>query len=341
MVHYEHALIDYPSPESTAYHHQHLLRCEASNSSPPQQNATTNMYTNNNNTAPTATTTSTIQAHQYSVTPHYHLSAIDNTTTSCTTQYYDPAAAYRHPYASWQPQAGNKDESAMSAYHPQGWAYQVPQHIDSSVAQADIYKQHEFYSAAAGQHGGGGQYMVGGSCAVMSPHAAGGGAHMLSQQQQQVLAEEEMIIKERQQAAYGAWINQTNIGSANCKTRTKDKYRVVYSDHQRLELEKEFHYSRYITIRRKAELALNLNLSERQVKIWFQNRRAKERKVNKKKTVGDDSKLSTADTEPRSSPASSSDYNEGGMGTPHSQSDINQQSPQPHTVALPQRHNLN
>uniref|UniRef100_A0A8C9AV62 Caudal type homeobox 1 n=1 Tax=Prolemur simus TaxID=1328070 RepID=A0A8C9AV62_PROSS len=68
-----------------------------------------------------------------------------------------------------------------------------------------------------------------------------------------------------------------------CKTRTKDKYRVVYTDHQRLELEKEFHYSRYITIRRKSELAANLGLTERQVKIWFQNRRAKERKVNKKK----------------------------------------------------------
>ncbi|KAI5096268.1 homeobox protein CDX-1, partial [Silurus meridionalis] len=67
------------------------------------------------------------------------------------------------------------------------------------------------------------------------------------------------------------------------KTRTKDKYRVVYTDHQRLELEKEFHYSRYITIRRKAELATTLSLSERQVKIWFQNRRAKERKINKKK----------------------------------------------------------
>lgn len=39
----------------------------------------------------------------------------------------------------------------------------------------------------------------------------------------------------------------------------------MYTDHQRLELEKEFHYSRYITIRRKAELAAALGLTERQV----------------------------------------------------------------------------
>ncbi|KAJ8976703.1 hypothetical protein NQ317_005921 [Molorchus minor] len=72
-------------------------------------------------------------------------------------------------------------------------------------------------------------------------------------------------------------------GSRIGRTRTKDKYRIVYTDHQRVELEKEFYYNRYITIRRKAELASALGLSERQVKIWFQNRRAKERKQVKKK----------------------------------------------------------
>ncbi|KAM9741214.1 homeobox protein CDX-1a [Menidia menidia] len=82
------------------------------------------------------------------------------------------------------------------------------------------------------------------------------------------------------------------------KTRTKDKYRVVYTDHQRLELEKEFQYNRYITMRRKSELSMALSLSERQVKIWFQNRRAKERKINRKKLQHSHQASTTSPTPP-------------------------------------------
>ncbi|KAM7389696.1 hypothetical protein PAMP_023659 [Pampus punctatissimus] len=82
------------------------------------------------------------------------------------------------------------------------------------------------------------------------------------------------------------------------KTRTKDKYRVVYTDQQRLELEKEFQYNRYITMRRKTELSMALSLSERQVKIWFQNRRAKERKIVKKKVQHSQQASTTTPTPP-------------------------------------------
>jgi len=40
---------------------------------------------------------------------------------------------------------------------------------------------------------------------------------------------------------------------------------VVYTDYQRLELEKEFHMNHYTTIKRKADLAAQLGLTERQV----------------------------------------------------------------------------
>lgn len=63
--------------------------------------------------------------------------------------------------------------------------------------------------------------------------------------------------------------------SPSLKNKKPRKARTAFTDHQLRTLEKSFERQKYLSVQDRMELAAKLNLTDTQVKTWYQNRRTK------------------------------------------------------------------
>ncbi|GAA6076581.1 homeobox protein engrailed-2a isoform X1 [Tachysurus ichikawai] len=73
---------------------------------------------------------------------------------------------------------------------------------------------------------------------------------------------------------------RTRRPKKKCSSKEDKRPRTAFTAEQLQRLKEEFQSNRYLTEQRRQSLANELGLNESQIKIWFQNKRAKIKKAS-------------------------------------------------------------